>query len=154
CTCLGIAMTYHPGPRLVGDLPRTSLWHRNRPATSDPHTSVLFWLTVLGLACVSLLSVAWGTSWLMAQKGSEKLLRVERLFPKLNSSHAERKVETFRISEHESSELPHPKDWKTAATAEPPRDPEVPPAPVTSLIVPLELTSADTCQDPLIYQHR
>ena len=160
-------MTYYPA-RVAGEAEtaaRSSPWRRSRPGSGDPHTSLLFWLTVLGLACVSLLSVAWGASAVLAQKGSEKLLRVEQFFPKLNSVREEWKADWVRTSEHETSELPHPKertappllpmvhDQPKITTIEPPRHVEEVPASF-HLVAPVELAPAEICQDPFIYQQR
>jgi hypothetical protein len=154
--------------------PRTSLWHRARPGAGDRHTTLLFWLTVLGLGCVSLLAVTWGASNVLAQKGSEKLLRVDLLFPKLKSIHGEWKASAFHMSEPKPSELAHPKDRKTSALTplppmvidhptasfvepvhhdgpEPPR--QVSANPGLHLIPQVELTPppVETCHDPIIY---
>src|ERR1019366_355159 len=91
------------------------LWHRFRPANADGRTSFLFWLTVLVLGCVSLLSVTWMASFALSVKGSEKLLRVGLLLPKLKSIQGNRQAAAFRMSEPEPSELAHPKERKTSA---------------------------------------
>jgi hypothetical protein len=171
-----IAMNYYPGPANPAhdSAARVSLWHRYRPAAADRHTSVLFWLTVLGLGCVSLLIVTWGASSMLARKGSEKLLHVERLFPKLNGIHGERKADAFRMSEPEPSELAHPKERKTqapvlpgviedpeAAMVQTPKQAEGPEPPRLAssepglhLVTQVELTPpplVETCDDPIIY---
>src|SRR5437660_12880847 len=107
-------MTYYPGQPTDENEPasRAGLWHRLRPALDDRHTPLLFWLAVLLLGAVALGGVTWGASSLLAQNGSEKLLRVERFLPKLKSNHGERKAVAFRTSEPEVSELAHPKDRK------------------------------------------
>jgi hypothetical protein len=69
--------------------------------------------------------VSWITSSLLAQNGSEKLLRMTHLFPKLKSNHGERKADVFRTSEPVPSALAHPKEWAT-----------LPPAPLPALANP------------------
>src|SRR5260370_11580515 len=91
-----------------------SLWHRFRLSAAGRHT-VLFWVCVFGVGCAALVTATWGASAVLARKGSEKLLHVERLFPKLNSIHGERKADAFRMSEPEPSESAHPKERKTQA---------------------------------------
>ena len=114
-------MNYYPGTPVTErenePAVHVSLWHRFRPSAADGHTSLLFWLTVLALGSVSLLSVTWIASAALAKKGSEKLLRVDLLLPKLKSIHGERKAPAFRMSEPETSDLAHPKDRKTSAPA-------------------------------------
>ena len=169
-----IAMNDYPGPaNPANDSPaRVNLWHRFRPASADRHTSVLFWLTVLGLGCVSLLIVTWGASSVLARKGSEKLLHVERLFPTLKSIHGERKADAFRMSEPEPSELAHPKERKTqapvlpgvierpeAAIVQTPQQADGPEPPRLALSEPgLHLVTqvevpplVETCDDPIIF---
>jgi len=171
-----IAMNDYPGPANPANdsAARVSLWHRFRPASADRYTSVLFWLTVLGLGCVSLLIVTWGASSVLARKGSEKLLHVERLFPTLKSIHGERKADAFRMSEPEPSELAHPKERKTqepvlpgviehpeAAIVQMPKQADGPEPPRLAssepglhLVTQVELTPpplVETCDDPIIY---
>jgi hypothetical protein len=114
-------MNYYPGTPLTENdneaATHVSLWHRFRPKAADGHTSFLFWLTVLALGSVSLLSVTWIASAALAKKGSEKLLRVDLLLPKLKSIHGERKAPAFRMSEPEPSALAPPKERKTSAPA-------------------------------------
>jgi hypothetical protein len=107
-----MTMTYFPDqPTSENELSaRASLWHRGRPGAGDRRTSFLFWLTVLGLGCAALLCVTWGASSVLAKKGSEKLLRVDLLLPKLKSIHGAQKADAFRMSEPEPSELAHPKE--------------------------------------------
>jgi hypothetical protein len=150
-----------------------SLWHRFRPSAAGRHT-VLFWLCVFGVGCVALVTATWGTSAVLARKGSEKLLHVERLFPKLNSIHGERKADAFRMSEPEPSESAHPKERKTQAPmlpavidnpkaaivptphqADGPEPPRLASSePGLHLIAQVELTpppQVETCDDPIIY---
>jgi hypothetical protein len=149
-----------------------SLWHRFRPSASGRHT-VLFWLCVFGVGCVALVTATWGASAVLAWKGSEKLLHVERLFPKLNSIHGERKADAFRMSEPEPSESAHPKERKTQAPmlpavidnpkaaivptphqADGPEPPRLASSePGLHLITQVELTPplVETCDDPIIY---
>jgi hypothetical protein len=152
--------------------PHPSLWHRFRPSAAGRHT-VLFWLCVFGLGCVALVTATWGASAVLARKGSEKLLHVERLFPKLNSIHGERKADAFRMSEPEPSESAHPKERKTQAPmlpavidnpkaaivptphqADGPEPPRLASSePGLHLITQVELTPplVETCDDPIIY---
>jgi hypothetical protein len=141
------------------------------PALQSPHArrgSFRFWVTVLALAGITLLVTIWAGSTVLAKKGSEKILRVDLLLPKLKSSHGERKAHAFRMSEPESSELAHPKDWKIVAPpprgtvidqptrfAETPEPPTGTPfAPGLHLIKPIDLTlpPVETCGEPVIYQ--
>jgi hypothetical protein len=171
-----IAMNYYPGSAIPANdsAARASIWRRFRPAAADRHISLLFWLTVLGLGCVSVLTVTWGASSILARKGAEKLLHVERLFPKLKGTHGERKADAFHMSEPESSELAHPKERTTQAPLlpavidhpkgaivqtpqqadgpEPPRLASLEPG--LHLIAQVELTPpplVETCDDPIIY---
>jgi len=145
------------------------------------HVPRLFWLSILGLAVVTIAGTTWAASAILAKKGSEKILRVDLLLPKLKSSHGERKVDAFRMSEPESSELAHPKERKVplppigvptaidhplvktevppmpvslpVSTQEPPRAPPLEPG--LNLIKPIDLTPpplVDACGDPVIYQ--
>src|SRR5688572_28685370 len=82
--------------------------------------SLRFWAIVIGLGCVSLFTVMWGASGALASKGSEKLLRIGLLFPKLKGNHGDRKADAFRMSEPEPNESAHPKEWKTPAPPPPP----------------------------------
>src|SRR6516164_8943713 len=150
-----------------------SLWHRCRPSAAGRHT-VLFWLCVFGVGCVALVTATWGASAVLARKGSENLLHVERLFPKLNSIHGEWKVDAFRMSEPEPSESAHPKERTTQPTmlpavihnpkaaivrtphqadgSEPPRLASLEPG--LHLIAQVELTPpplVETCDDPIIF---
>ena len=150
-----------------------SLRHRFRPSAAGRHT-VLFWLCVFGVGCVALVTATWGASAVLARKGSENLLHVERLFPKLNSIHGEWKVDAFRMSEPEPSESAHPKERTTQPTmlpavihnpkaaivrtphqadgSEPPRLASLEPG--LHLIAQVELTPpplVETCDDPIIY---
>jgi hypothetical protein len=110
----------------------------------------------LTLGLVALIFTSWAGSVILAKKGSEKILRVDLLLPKLKSSHGERKVDAFRMLEPESSELAHPKIKIEetpahvsfpAATQEPPRA-----NPGLNLIKPIDLTPIEICGDPVIYQ--
>ncbi|MSQ93810.1 MAG: hypothetical protein EXR98_04550 [Gemmataceae bacterium] len=153
--------------------PRAGLWHRLRPPEGDSHTSILFWLTVLLLGGVALGAMTWGASSVLAQKGSEKLLRVDLLLPKLKSNHGARKADAFRTSEPESSEGAHPKERKTLEPAPLPRrvfdQPKITiveaPAPLAveaprvaipgpGLLSIHPVASPEmTCSDPVIYLH-
>lgn len=135
-------------------------WQRSRPPAGDAPTSVLFWLVVLGVGCSSLLTVAWGASALLSQKGSEKLLRIGQILPKLKNVHGERKASAFRMSEPEPSELAHPKDRTPPAAPKSPAVIDQPAVPLAapvgmSLIPPLDLTPppVETCLDPVVYLH-
>src|SRR4051812_39305505 len=109
-----IAMTYFPSEPTSENEANTGLRlrRRARPGPDDGRTSLMFWLTVLGLGCVSLGLMTWGASSALSQKGSEKLLRVSLLLPKLKSIYGERKANAFRKSEPEPSDLAHPRDRK------------------------------------------
>jgi hypothetical protein len=131
----------------------TNLWRRIRPGSDDRHTVFFFWLTVLGLGFVPPLSVTGGAFRISAQKRWEKLLRVEHLFPKLNTTQGERKAGAFRMSKPEPSDLAHPKE----RTTPPPTQGAVidqangalessPHAHGPGLMPPVE-----TCHDPVIY---
>ena len=80
-------MTYYPSQTASSSEPASpgNSWRRIRPGADDRRTSLFFWLTVLGLGCISLFCVTWAASNVLAKKGSEKLLRVELLLPKLKS---------------------------------------------------------------------
>ncbi len=150
--------------------PTTNLWRRSRPAPGDSHSTFFFWLSALGLSCLSLACVCWGASNLLAKKGSENLLRVNLHLPKLNLSHGERKADAFRTSEPVPNALAHPKERATfppsaghpkvtivetpphrpAPTAEPPRFGAD--EPWTLMIAKVEVpTPIETCDDPLAY---
>jgi hypothetical protein len=165
-------MNYYSNPTHDKSDPasRLSPWHRFRPAFADGRTPLLFWLTVLVLGGCTLTAVAWGASRVLARTGSEKLLRVELLFPKLKNNPGERKATAFRMSEPEISELAHPKDWKTpqpfvpAAASDQPKvtNIETPPLPVPALpepprveiqnlAPPPALPPEPVCDDPVIY---
>jgi hypothetical protein len=73
----------------------------------------VYWLAVLGLAGVAMMGVCWIASSVLAQNGTEKLLRVGHLFPKLKSNHGERKADAFRTSEPVPSAMAHPKERAT-----------------------------------------
>ena len=180
---MAIPMNYYPGTPLTENdneaATHVSLWHRFRPKAADGHTSFLFWLTVLALGSVSLLSVTWIASAALAKKGSEKLLRVDLLLPKLKSIHGERKAPAFRMSEPEPSALAPPKERKTSApvhllpavidhptgtTVELPHHGEIPAAtleppafvssdPGFNLIPPLIVPPPmiETCYDPVVF---
>jgi hypothetical protein len=77
----------------------------------------VYWLAVLGLAGVAMMGVCWIASSVLAQNGTEKLLRVGHLFPKLNSNHGERKADAFRTSEPVPSAMAHPKERATLPPA-------------------------------------
>ncbi|MBI2807342.1 MAG: hypothetical protein HYX68_20360 [Planctomycetes bacterium] len=141
--------------------PRVGLWHRYRPGAGDGRTSALFWLAVLVLGLVALVFVTWGASALLAQNGSEKLLRVKLLLPKLKGNHGTRKAAPFRMSEPEPSELAHPKDRKTPPpVVVPPAVIDAPKAaprvaslePGLHLIPQVEMTPiASACGEPVVY---
>src|ERR1051325_7294415 len=92
------------------------LWHRFRPR-SEAEASFSFWAAVFVLGVISLFGVTWTASAVLAKKGSEKLLRVDLLLPKLNSGQGERKASAFRMSDPAPTESTQPKDRKTSAQA-------------------------------------
>ncbi len=108
-------MTDYPRPFASEHEPRTDA----RPRTDLGNHSLQFWLTVLGLGCISLMAMMWGASNALATKGSEKLLRIGLLLPKLKNNHGDRKADAFRMSEPETSELAHPKERETPAPPPP-----------------------------------
>jgi hypothetical protein len=112
-----VTMTYYANSSTADTdtTARASLWHRIRFADSDKRTSFLFWLTVFGLGCISLFTVTWMASFALSAKGSEKLLQVSLILPKLKSNQGDRKAAAFRMSEPEPSELAHPTERKTLA---------------------------------------
>lgn len=147
-------------------------WHRPQPPVSDGRAPVLFWLSVLTLGGIALGFVTWTASALLAQNGSEKLLRVERFLPKLKNSHGERKAVAFRTSEPEISEQAPPKDRKAPQPASlPPLVVDLPKVkmieapgisePAPPRVAPLELGPPPlaaiepppmvTCTDPVVY---
>ncbi len=111
-------------------------------------------------------AMTWGASSLLAQKGSEKLLRTEVSLPKLKSNHGTRKADAFRTSEPESSEWAYPKERTTPEPAplpplvtDQPKVTIAPPRPSDELprvvlsdpsLHPVELT-VETCSDPVVY---
>jgi hypothetical protein len=167
-----IAMNYYPDQKSAENEPaaRASLWHRIRPAADDRHTSLLFWVTVLGLGCTAFLCAAYGASSVLAKKGSEKLLRVDLLLPKLKSIHGDRKAQSFPMSEPHPSELAQPKERQTSASAHPlPSVVDHPhggtvletphvatPEPWMHLIPQVDMTPPpllETCDEPVIFMH-
>lgn len=84
---------------------------------SADNASVFYWLGVLALAGVAMAGVCWIASNTLAQNGTEKLLRVGQLFPKLKSNHGERKADTFRTSEPVPSAMAQPKERATLPPA-------------------------------------
>ncbi|MBI3822341.1 MAG: hypothetical protein HY289_06645 [Planctomycetes bacterium] len=153
-------MTVNAGPT-QNETPAARPWQRVRPpASSDARTPFSFWLTVLGLACVALLTMTWGASAVLSQKGGEKLLRIGLQLPKLKNSHTERKADAFRMSEPEPSELAHPKDRKTSAAApkvieQAPTEPPLATPFGPHLIPSFELAPppVEACTDPVVYLH-
>ena len=144
-------MTYSIGPSDTTNEPATpaSSWRRTRSGADDPHTSLLFWLTVLCLGCAALAAVTFGASSLLAQKGSEKLLRVDLILPKLISNH---KV----VPAHPKERLTTPKVTVVEAPAHPvsPMPTHEPPRLVETgfhTIPQVELTPTETCHDPVVY---
>ncbi len=147
-------MTYPSDPT------STSLWHRFRPSAADTHTSLLFWLTVLAIGGVTLLTMTWAASSVLAKKGSEKLLRTDLFFPKLNSVHGDRQADPLR-----TSDLEHPKERHIPGAAplpaviDHPRNVTELPLVATAepgvhLITQVEMIPAPTqCHDPLAYLH-
>jgi len=145
--------------------PHAGLWHRVRPALGDGRTPMVFWSMVLALGVIALLGVTWGASSLLSRSGSEKLLRVDLLFPKLKNNHGDRKATAFRMSEPEVSESAHPKDWKTPQPAPLPAvvldHPRVtiidapvhaePPRVSPAELPPLPPPAAPACNEPVIY---
>src|ERR1051325_6975118 len=85
----------------------------------EPGHTLRFWAIVVGLACLALFAMMWGASSALATKGSEKLLRIGLLLPKLKGNHGDRKADAFRMSEPEPSELAHPKEREIAAPPHP-----------------------------------
>lgn len=169
-----MAMNYYPAPHATAeDVTGTNRWRRSRPVDDDQRTSNLFWLTVFGLGCVSLLCVTLAASSALAKKSLEKTLQSTLLLPKLKSSHGERKADASRMSEPVPGELAHPKDRKT--TEIPPHLPPVveqtsalefpkipapthEPAMADALLSPIpkvelvqEPSLFDICQDPVIF---
>jgi hypothetical protein len=116
------AMTYYCSPSSPANDANAPLppWRRGRPGADDRQTPFLFWLTMLALGCVTLMGMAWGGSQVLAQKGSEKLLRVDLLLPKLKSIHWERKAVAFPMSEPVPSAKASPKDRNTTTPPAPP----------------------------------
>ena len=156
------AMTYYADPNNSENQP-TSPWHRFRPGREDRHTSILFWLTVLGLGCTSMLLVTWIASNALAKKRAEKLLQLDPLLSKLKSVHGEPKL--LPRSEPEPSELAHPKDRQTPEAANLPvlidqhlvavETPEPPRFKATEHLIPqVELVPVpvfETCDEPVVF---
>lgn len=88
-------------------------WRRFRLRSEDRRTTLVFWPAVVGLACLSLAFVCWVASNVLAQKGSEKLLRFSLILPKLKNSQGERKAEPFRMSEPVPNAVALPKERAT-----------------------------------------
>jgi hypothetical protein len=147
---------------------------RSRLASGDSPSTFFFWLSVLGLGCLSLACVCWGASSLLAKKGSENLLRVGLHLPKLNLGKGERKADAFRTSEPAPNATAQPKERATPAghvspvadhprvtivetphqapvpTEEPPRLAADEPGPL--MIAKLDVSAPiETCDDPLVY---
>jgi hypothetical protein len=138
-------MNYYPAPPSGANEPasRSSSWRRGRPGGGDQRTSHLFWLTVFGLGCVSLVCVTWGASTALATKGGEKTLLASVLLPKLNNSYREPTAMPSRLPpvvEHLGGmELERPSIH--FATAEPPHV-------ASELALP---SLFEMCDDPIVY---
>ncbi|MCE0498544.1 MAG: hypothetical protein LV481_11420, partial [Methylacidiphilales bacterium] len=158
-------MTYYPEQTSPAN--DATPWRRGRPGADDRQTSFLFWLTMLALGCVTLVGMAWGASNVLAQKGSEKLLRVDLLLPKLKSIHWERKAGAFHMSEPAQSAKASPKDrdpivphvpppgfgHSSAMVTETPHHSAAPETrkPMTAPPEGVLLPIVETCDEPVVY---
>ncbi len=169
-----VAMTLYPDPSQVPNDTVPPGWRRFRPKRDGGKGSFFFWSSVVGLGCLSLACVCWLASNVLAQKGSEKLLRFNLVLPKLKSNHGERRAEAPRTSEPVPSQLAQPKERATptpvsmplvvdhpkvtiaeapplalypAATPEPPRF-DAGPVMMTRVELP---APAMMCPDPVVY---
>jgi hypothetical protein len=149
-------MTYYPdqpSPANDANAPLSS-WRRGRPGADDRQTPLVFWLTMLALGCGSLLGMAWGASNVLAQKGAEKLLRVDLLLPKLKSIHWDPKAVAFHRSEPAPSTKASPKDRNTIP---PPtlRSTSAPVHEVPHVVAPAGFLTlppiVETCDEPVVY---
>jgi hypothetical protein len=139
-------------------------WQRSR--SSDGGTSLMFWLMMLVLGVSAWGGVTWAASSVLANKGPEKLLRVDLLLPKLNSNHGDGKPSVSHTSEPTPSDPAHPKDRATTAfhlpnlfgqgkvkVVETPHHVEKPAEPPHFLgpTLPPPPAAVETCEEPVVY---